>query len=270
MPTRILVLFACYCTGASSLLLVPALRPAPTGCVASVASSRTGNLRCEEIPEEVAKQIPPEKLAMAWKREEEAKELAELLKGCQLYMVGLSARKNAVGRALARRLQTYRLLDVPALMLSTYKALSGGEAAVSMEQLMASEPVEDVAQLSASVMREVQQYTRSVIVTWDGAVETSDYMTMQQGIVACLQFEGNADDIYLPAENGEEVLERWREGHEKADVSVDVAAGVAPDDAAALLVSELVAFIKKNPAKSAEWKATADAKLAEKDSDDDE
>ena len=43
------------------------------------------------------------------------------------------------------------------------------------------------------------------------------------------------------------VLERWREGHEKADVSVDVAAGVAPDDAAALLVSELVAFIKKNP-----------------------
>ena len=45
-------------------------------------------------------------------------------------------------------------------------------------------------------------------------------------------FEGNADDIYLPAENSEEVLERWREGHAKADVSVDVAAGVAPDDAA--------------------------------------
>ena len=48
------------------------------------------------------------------------------------------------------------LLDVPALMLSTYKALSGGEAAVSMEQLMKSEPVEDVVQLSASVMREVE------------------------------------------------------------------------------------------------------------------
>ena len=40
----------------------------------------------------------------------------------QVYLVGLSTRKIAVGRALARRLQTYRLLDAPALMLSTYKA----------------------------------------------------------------------------------------------------------------------------------------------------
>ena len=49
--------------------------------------------------------------------------------------MGLSARKIAVGRALARRLQTYRLLDAPALMLSTYKALQGGQASeqLSME-----------------------------------------------------------------------------------------------------------------------------------------
>ena len=53
--------------------------------------------------------------------------------------MGLSSRKIAVGRALARRLQTYRLLDAPALMLSTYKALQGGEATeqLSMEVLMA-------------------------------------------------------------------------------------------------------------------------------------
>ena len=57
----------------------------------------------------------------------------------QVYLVGLSTRKIAVGRALARRLQTYRLLDAPALMLSTYKALQGGEATeqLSMEVLMA-------------------------------------------------------------------------------------------------------------------------------------
>ena len=57
----------------------------------------------------------------------------------QVYLVGLSSRKIAVGRALARRLQTYRLLDAPALMLSTYKALQGGEATeqLSMEVLMA-------------------------------------------------------------------------------------------------------------------------------------
>ena len=118
-----------------------------------------------QIPESVAKQIPPEKLAAAWKREEQAKELSNLLKGCQVYLVGLSARKNAVGRALSRRLQNYRLLDAPALMLSTYKAISGGESTVSLEQLMAAEPVADVQQLSSAVMREVQQYTRSIIIT---------------------------------------------------------------------------------------------------------
>lgn len=218
----------------------------------------------------MAKEIAPEKLAAAWRREEEAKELASLLKGCQVYLVGLSARKNAVGRALARRLGTYRLIDAPALMLSTYKALSGGETTVSMEQLMSSEPVEDVQQLSAAVMREAQQYKRSVIVTWDGAVERSDFMVMQQGIVAAVQFEGVDDDVCLPAEGADELLEKWREGHSQADVSVSVAAGVAPDDASAMLVSELVGFIKKNPARSSEWKAKADAKLAAKDVDDDE
>jgi hypothetical protein len=222
------------------------------------------------MPEEVAKNIPPEMLAAAWEREEEAKELSTLLKGCQVYLVGLSTRKIAVGRALARRLQTYRLLDAPALMLSTYKALQGGEATeqLSMQVLMASEPVEDVQQLSAAVMREVQQYKRSVIVTWDGAVEPMDFMVMQQGIVANLQFEGAEDDVYLPAEGGEEILERWRAGHGQADVSVVVAAGVAPDDAAAQLVSQLAAFIKKNPSRSEEWKEEADSKLAAKEEDD--
>ena len=42
-----------------------------------------------------------------------------------------------------------------------------------------------------------------------------------------------------------QILERWREGHSQADVSVVVATGVAPDDAAAQLVSQLAAFIKK-------------------------
>lgn len=219
-----------------------------------------------QLPDEVAENIPPEKLAAAWQREEEAKELSALLKGCQIYLVGLSARKNAVGRALARRLQTYRLLDAPALMVSTYKALQGGEATeqLSMEVLMASEPVEDVQQLSAAVMREVQQYKRSVIVTWDGAVERTDFMVMQQGVVANVQFEGIEDDVYLPVENSEEVLERWRTGHSQADVSISVEAGVAPDDAAAQLISELSAFIKKNPGRSEEWKQAAEAKLAEK------
>ena len=189
-----LVAAASCCTVSGALVLGPHAschRRVP----AAFTAGRARPLRCEEassLPEEAAKEIPPEALAAAWQREEEAKELSALLKGCQVYLVGLSTRKNAVGRALARRLQTYRLLDAPALMLSTYKALQGGEAAeqFTMESLMASEPVEDVQQLSAAVMREVQQYKRSVIVTWDGAVEPMDFMVMQQGIVANLQAAG--------------------------------------------------------------------------------
>ena len=48
-----------------------------------------------------------------------------------------------------------------------------------------------------------------------------------------------------PNPNPVQILERWRAGHGQADVSVVVAAGVAPDDAAAQLVSQLAAFIKK-------------------------
>lgn len=40
--------------------------------------------------------------------------------------------------------------------------------------------MEDVQQLSAAVMREVQQYKRSVIVTWDGAVEPMDFMVTDE------------------------------------------------------------------------------------------
>lgn len=266
-----LVAAACCCTVSDALLLGPH-PPCHRHVAAASTAGRARTLRCEEAsPQEVeaVKNIPPEMLAAAWEREEEAKELSALLKGCQVYLVGLSTRKIAVGRALARRLQTYRLLDAPALMLSTYKALQGGEATeqLSMEVLMASEPVEDVQQLSAAVMREVQQYKRSVIVTWDGAVEPMDFMVMQQGIVANLQFEGVDDDVYLPAEGGEEILERWKAGHSQADVSIVVAAGVAPDDAAAQLVSQLAAFIKKNPSRSEEWKEEADSKLAAKEED---
>ena len=163
-----LVAAACCCTVSDALLLGPH-PPCHRRVAAASTAGRVRSLRCEEaMPEEVAKNIPPEMLAAAWEREEEAKELSKLLKGCQVhhctacttpplelaptgvsagrdrhqhvqphlsggspfapadlpqvYLVGLSTRKIAVGRALARRLQTYRLLDAPALMLSTYKA----------------------------------------------------------------------------------------------------------------------------------------------------
>ena len=220
---------------------------------------------CDVMPEAVTEAIPASQLADAWQRDEKAKELAETLKGCSLYMVGLGGRKSAVARVLSKRLR-YRCYDVSSLMCSTYAALSAGGEAISLPQLIAKEPLADVEQLAGAILTEVQQFTRSVFVAWDGAVDTKAFAIMQQGLVVNLVFEANADeDVALPAEDAEAVKERWIEGHEKADVTITVPQGSAADDAAYTVIDELLAYIRANPAKSSEWKASADAKLAEAD-----
>jgi len=236
------------------------------------APRRASAVRCCDegvtaMPDAVGAELPPEMLADAWQRDEKAKELTEMLKGCSLYIMGLGGRKSAVGRVLARRLR-YRCYDVSSLMCSTYAALGGGDAqALSLPQLVAKEPLADVEQLAGAVLGEVQQFTRSVFVTWDGAVEPSAFAVMQQGLVVTLEFEATEDDdVALPADDAEATKERWVEGHAKADVSVTVAQGTAADDAAYQVVDAVISYIQANPAKSGGWKAVADAKLAEQES----
>ena len=137
-----------------------------------------------------------------------------------------------VGQVLARRLQAYRCYDVATLMCSTYRALSGGTEDVSLEQLMQSEPLSDVQQLADLILREVQPFTRSVVVTWDGAIKPADYMIMQQGVVVHLDFDLEAEDVILPTDNAEETFESWCDGHKKADLTVSLVPDMAADDAA--------------------------------------
>ena len=81
-----LVAAACCCTVSGALLLGPH-PPCHRHVAAASTAGRVRPLRCEEaspLPEDTAKNIPPEMLAAAWEREEEAKELSALLKGCQV------------------------------------------------------------------------------------------------------------------------------------------------------------------------------------------
>ena len=195
---------------------------------------RRGTARCcssETLPSEASDAIPPEKLAAAWSRDEKAKELSEVLKGCTLYLVGLGPKKSVVGSVLARRLTRYRCYDVSTLMASTYQSLAKQTEPVSISELVAAEPLEDVEQLATAVLQQVQPYSRSVIIAWDGAVSTSDYAIMQQGLVVHIKHD-NPEHVALPATNGEEVLEAWQMGHSKADVEVNVDPGDAADDVA--------------------------------------
>ena len=169
----------------------------------------------------------------------QAKELTERLKGCPLYLVGVGPKKTAVGRVLARRLTQYRCYDVGTLMCSTYKALSGSEEEITLTQLLGAEPVADLEQLGAAVLQEVQPYTRSVFVSWDGAARRSDYMVMQQGIVVNIEQPDDPDySAALQVDDGAAILDSWRAAHkEQADVTVTLSPEAAADDAAYQVVS---------------------------------
>jgi hypothetical protein len=231
---------------------------------AQIARKKSNAQRCapprcsETLPEAAAENIPPEKLAGAWQREEKGKALAETLQGCSLYVVGSGARKTAVARLLSRRLPRYSFYDISALMRSTYAAMSKEEVA-GLPDLLSKESLENVEQLGSAVLNEVQQLARSVFVAWDGGVSQSDFMVMQQGIVVHLDFGDEA--VALPEEGGEKALATWREGYAKADVSVSLKDDTPADDAAFEVVEALQSFIDANPAKSVQWKAKADEAL---------
>lgn len=117
-------------------------------------------------------------------------------------------------------------------MCSTYRALSGTSEDISLAELIEREPLADVQQLSDLILREVQPFTRSVVVTWDGAIKPADYMIMQQGVVVHLNFDLTAEDVILPSEDSDAIFDDWCEGHKKADVTVALEADMAADDAA--------------------------------------
>merc|ERR1719203_516097 len=129
---------------------------------------------------------------------------------------------------------------------------------MSMAELSKAEPLEDIVQLSRAVMGQVQQYARSVITVWDGAVSTADFAVMQQGIV--VHIEESADPVWsdIPAET----LDQWRAGYEGADVAVQVGETALTDDVVFQLVQDVLTFIEKNPARSIEWRQKAEEQLA--------
>jgi hypothetical protein len=115
-------------------------------------------------------------------------------------------------------------------MISTYQQLSADAEPVTLAKLVASEPLGNVEQLAAAIVQQVQAYSRSVFITWDGAISTRDYSIMQQGLVVHLEQEA-PENVALPADGADDVLDRWKDGHRMADVTVSIASTDAADDA---------------------------------------
>jgi len=60
-------------------------------------------------------------------------------------------------------------------------------------------------------------------------------------------------------------MEKWRQGHAQADVTIDISGDMAADDAAFKVVEDVLIFISKNPSKSKEWKERAEEALADQE-----
>jgi hypothetical protein len=239
--------------------------PARSGWTTTELRARSAPVRCQsEIPEEAMQSIPPAAMADAWMRDEKARELGEALKGCSVYVIGASGSKlEGIGRIFSRRLPKYRFYSVPDLMCSTYNALSGGAAGSTppkLSEMYASAPLSDVKMLSRGIMDQVQQYTRSVVNVWEGAVTTSDFAVMQQGIV--VRVAGPQPDD--PGAGGEALAaarSEWQGKYVAADLTVDVAADAPSDDIVFGIMERLLEFIRTNPGKSDEWKTKSEALL---------
>jgi len=265
--TLLLQSAAAYSPTGATALTARSLRHslARSGLTTAEVRARFGPVCCQsEIPGEAMENIPPAAMADAWMRDEKARELGEALKGCSVYLIGTGGSKlEGIGRIFSRRLPRYRFYSVPDLMCSTYNALSGGEAGSTppkLSEMYAAEPLSEIAVLSRAIMDQVQQYTRSVITVWEGAVTTSDFAVMQQGIV--VQVAGPQPDD--PDAGGEAVATartEWKDKYVSADITVDVMADAPSDDIVLGIMEGMLAFIQKNPGKSDEWKAKSEALL---------
>jgi hypothetical protein len=189
-----------------------------------------------------------------------AEQLKAVLQGCSLYVLGLGPKKAAIARALAQRLG-YRNYDITQLMCTTVKTMNPEVEALSLRQLLATQPLGDVEGLARAVLSEVQQFARSVFAVFDGSVEPKDFMIMQQGLVIHLEYGAEAAEVSLPAADTDATLARWAKGHAQADVTVALPKDAAADQAVLAVSNALLAYIEANPSKSGAWKAKADEAL---------
>jgi shikimate kinase len=165
-----------------------------------------------------------------------------LLKGVNLYLIGMmGAGKSTVGRILARELG-YRFVDTDALIERV--------AGMSVSEIFAERGEEGFRELEAQVLGEVAAYKNLAVATGGGIVlRRHNWSYLQHGIVVWLdvpaellmaRLQGDTTRPLLrnpdPKGKLQQLLEERQSLYAQADVRVSVGEGETPQQVAARVI----------------------------------
>lgn len=177
-----------------------------------------------------------------------------LLKGVNLYLIGMmGAGKTTIGRLLAKQLN-YRFFDTDAIVEQTTEK--------PVSALFAELGEDSFRQIETQVLGELSAYTKLVIATGGGIVlQPSNWSYLHHGLVVWLdvpldelytRIQGNTNRPLLqtpdPQRTLQQILEQRSPLYAQADVRVAVSAGEPPRRVAQRVLDEIRTAIKPTSA----------------------
>lgn len=174
----------------------------------------------------------------------------KLLKGVNLYLIGMmGSGKTTVGELLAQRLK-YRFLDTDSLISQI--------AGKSINEIFATEGEAAFRQLETNVLAEISSYKNLTIATGGGIViKPFNWSYLHHGIVVWLdvpveelysRLQGDQTRPLLkdndPLGRLQAILEERRPLYANADVHVSVACGENPEQVAMAALAEIKKVLK--------------------------
>jgi shikimate kinase len=198
--------------------------------------------------------------------------LRKELKGTNLFLVGMmGSGKSTIGNKLGHRMG-YRYIDTDEVAefmiempIADFFAQEGGE--------------KEFRQVEHKVLLELAQYTRTVISTGGGIVESNEnWGVLHHGIVVFL--DAAPEDIYArlsadpeeikkrpllqlgePLEQLVQIRERRLDLYNQADVKVPITKGMTLEEIEELVAVSILEAIKKNPPQWSTWKTNKEAEM---------
>ncbi|MEL6496286.1 MAG: shikimate kinase [Cyanobacteria bacterium J06623_7] len=170
--------------------------------------------------------------------------MSDLLQGLNVYLIGMmGSGKSTVGKHLAQSLN-YRFVDTD----STIEAI----AKCSIPSIFETSGEDSFRELETQVLAELSVYTRSVISTGGGIVQSNvNWSYLRQGLVVWLDVELNtlqtrvAQDTNRPlADQLESLLATRLPLYDQADLRISPTPEQSPPEVAAQIKSSIPAILK--------------------------
>jgi len=183
-----------------------------------------------------------------------ARLLGPRLQGSNLYLVGMmGSGKSSVGDKLARRMGSYKFLDMDDIIEKATK--------LKISDIFESEGEDGFRNVEAQVLDTVHSYVRCIVSTGGGLVcRTENWGKLQTGIVIWLdvepeiimkRIEGNDDRPLLktedPLQTLKDLLEERKSKYSQADFRVEITEAMDEDMVASKIVLDLHNYIDENP-----------------------